>query len=261
MKRSDIDAMREWFERYSASFVSDDREVRDNMALKRNHTHVVCRYMLRLAEYESLGENDALMAEAVALLHDVGRFPQYFEYRTFQDRKSVNHGELGARIIRERGVLDNITPDERGLILDAVKYHNTFKLPDLEDKRKVFFIKLIRDADKLDIWNLFLSYMKTPPGERSDDIGLNLPDTSGYSEEVLGALRNGRVVPISSLRSLNDLTLMLLSWMYDLNFRGSYSLLAEEDYLNRLGKELPEDGEIDFALAPLRDFVGSRLKG
>ena len=41
------------------------------------------------------------IAEAVALLHDVGRFEQYKRYGTFNDRKSVNHAALGVEIMKK----------------------------------------------------------------------------------------------------------------------------------------------------------------
>jgi hypothetical protein len=255
MKRADLDKMRKWFDEYCGSFSSPEREVRENLSLKKEHTFRVCRNIVRIAGEESMGGADALLAEAVALLHDVGRFPQYLQYRTFQDSVSVNHGELGARVLKEQGVLYPLPRAERELVLTAVKYHNTFKLPDLDDRRAVHLIKLIKDADKLDIWNVFLEYLKTPPGQRSPDICLNLPDTPGCSLEALSIIRDGRVIALSSLRSLNDLKLMLLSWMYDLHFRGSYRMLVENGYMDKIASELPRTGDIAGALMPLRDFL------
>ena len=42
------------------------------------------------------------VAEAIALFHDVGRFPQYARYKTFRDSISTNHAALGASVLFEQ---------------------------------------------------------------------------------------------------------------------------------------------------------------
>jgi hypothetical protein len=261
MKRSELDALKAWFEGYSASFDPEDAEARKGIALKREHTVRVCENMLRIAGGEPLGAEDVVLAEAVALLHDVGRFRQLADYGTFDDGKSINHGELGAKVLDEAGVLGPLVPAERSLVLTAVKYHNAFSVPDLGDPRAELFIRLIKDADKLDIWRIFLDYFRTPPSERPKAVALGLPDAPGCSAEVLAAVREGRVVALSSVRSLDDLKLMLLSWMSDLNFRGSYLLLLEGGFMEGLAGELPSSREVELALAPLRELVGRKARG
>jgi hypothetical protein len=45
---------------------------------------------------------------AVALLHDVGRFPQYRRWRTFRDSESDNHARLSLEVIRHEAVLEHL---------------------------------------------------------------------------------------------------------------------------------------------------------
>ncbi len=97
MNSDDLRFFKQWFSDYCASFHTPDDEDLRNIMLKEKHTENVCAHILNIARDESLDSGDAMVAETVALFHDVGRFPQYAEYKTFRDRDSVNHGELGLK--------------------------------------------------------------------------------------------------------------------------------------------------------------------
>jgi len=111
-----LTALRKWFSRFARSFYSSNEEDRKNISLKIRHTYKVCRNITEIAGEERPGQTILLLAEAIALLHDVGRFPQYAQYKTFNDRISVNHAELGARIITREGLLKEFPPDEQELL-------------------------------------------------------------------------------------------------------------------------------------------------
>src|SRR5208282_2522030 len=158
MNRDDLLLLKQWFSGYCASFYTSDEEDNRNLALKEEHTAHVCANILNIAREESLGAGDAMIAEAIALFHDVGRFPQYAKYKTFMDSLSVNHGELGAKELAAAGILNNLPVREQEIITTAVKFHNAFKIPDLVRRDAIVFLKLVRDADKLDIWRIFNEY-------------------------------------------------------------------------------------------------------
>ena len=94
-----LEQYRTWFSRFVQVHSSADGRDQQNILLKEEHTHRVCDNTRRIAAGLSLDADDAALAEAIALFHDVGRFPQYRQYRTFQDSISVNHAALGARVL------------------------------------------------------------------------------------------------------------------------------------------------------------------
>ena len=53
------------------------------------------------------------LAEAIAVLHDIGRFEQFFRYHTYSDSASVDHARLGADIIERTGIVKMLAADER----------------------------------------------------------------------------------------------------------------------------------------------------
>jgi hypothetical protein len=253
MNRSGLDNLRQWFSGFTRAFYSGDEGRQRNIALKVEHTYRVCENMVRIALVESPGE--ALLGEAVALLHDVGRFPQYARYGTFRDADSVNHGELGARVVEAEGVLGGLPAGEQDSIVAAVKYHNAFKLPRLGSPWALHLLELVRDADKLDIWRVFVDYYGEGEAERASAAGLGLPDTEGYSEGILSSVQRGEAAPMGGIRNLNDFKLVQLSWVYDLNFRTTRRLLLERGYIGQLAAHLPRTAEIEEAVRRTEEFA------
>jgi putative nucleotidyltransferase with HDIG domain len=250
MTEEDLRGFKRWFQSFTESFRFDEEEDRGNVALKVRHTLMVCSDIARIARGEGLGPEDVLMAEAVALFHDVGRFPQYQRYRTFMDAQSVNHGELGAKVIEKEKLLDGLEVEEQSAILTAVKYHNAFALPRGCDPRALLLLRLVRDADKLDIWRVFSEYYEGL--ERPSAAVLGLPDEEGYSGEIFSHLLGGGPAPMGRMRTLNDFRLVQLSWVNDLNFRTTFRLLLERDYIRRIAAHLPQNEKIRKAVGALR---------
>ena len=117
MIEKDLIFFREWFDSYTKTFISSDEKDRKNIELKIEHSLRVAENIVKISESLSLNANEVLLAEAVALFHDLGRFPQYALYKTFQDRKSVNHGLLGTKVLLKENVLNRLPDFEKDLII------------------------------------------------------------------------------------------------------------------------------------------------
>jgi len=250
---------KKWFSNYCKSFYSPNSEDQKNIHLKEEHTFHVCKNILEIAKELSLSESEMMLAETVALFHDIGRFPQYAKFKTFRDSISVNHGFLGARTLLEEKQLQILPDKEQELIIQAVRFHNAFSISKGVGEDIGFFIKLIRDADKLDIWRVFLEFYEGPEEERASAVSLGLPDTPGYSEEVLSHIHGGQMAPLSKAKTLNDFKLVQLSWIYNLNFSPSFKMLLERNYIDRIVSKLPQRSEIEMAALALKEFVHKGL--
>ncbi|MEW6002202.1 MAG: HD domain-containing protein [Nitrospirota bacterium] len=260
MTRKDLESLKRWFSDYSKSFYSLNKEDNRNISLKEKHTSNVRKDIVRIAKDLALANDRIMLAEAIALFHDIGRFSQYAKYKTFNDSLSINHGLLGAKILLEERILQNLPDNEQRLIIESVRFHNTFSLSKSKDQEKILFLKLIRDADKLDIWRVFIEYYESPEEKKASAAGLGLPDHPGYSQKVFLHLYKKRVATLASIKSLNDFKLMQLSWIYDLNFKASLRLLLKRKYTDRMISKLPQTEEIRGLSAFLYDYVRQRLK-
>jgi len=249
-----------WFSDYTTSFHYPGIDDNKNISLKINHTRHVCENAKKIAESLQLTGNSIMLAETAALFHDIGRFAQYAQYKTFKDSISENHGKLGVKILEQEGILQNLPENEQGLITNTVKFHSAFAIPDLKETEKIFFLKLIRDADKLDIWRVFVEYYNTGETERTSTVGQELPDVPGYTEEVLSCILEKKMASLAMLKKLNDFKLTQLSWVYDLNFDISFSLLLERNYIKEIISKLPQTEEIRKASDILHEFVYQKVE-
>ncbi len=250
--------IRDWFTSYVNGFESKDREIQQNFDIKREHSQRVVENMQYLAEHELETENDRYIAETIAILHDVGRFEQFQKYKTFIDAKSVNHAELGLKIIEQNTILSALPEEEKQWIIKSIRYHNRAEIPAEESGKTLQFSKLIRDADKLDIWKVVTDYFTDPNAEKNNAIEFDLPDTKGVSETVYELIMERKTVNFKHLNNLNDLKLTLASWVYDLNFDSSVRLLYERGFLTVLKTLLPNITAVNEIYQEFESYIAEK---
>jgi putative nucleotidyltransferase with HDIG domain len=239
-----LEFLKHWFDGYVSSFHSENTEVQWNIDIKVEHSHRVCECILEIERSLGLDPDCMRLAEAAALFHDVGRFEQLKRYKTFSDHRSVDHAELGVQVLREHRVLERLEKPAQDILLRAVRNHNRLAIPEDESETVRFFSRLVRDADKLDIWRVVSEHYCSEDG-RENGVGLGLPDTPGNSEAVVNDLLNHRLVLMSHLQNVNDFKLLQLGWVYDVNFPKTLELLDQRGYLKSIRNVLPDSKEVD----------------
>ncbi len=244
-----------WFSDYVAGFYTGDAETDANIGLKEIHTRRVRENMAAIAEALEQSPADRRLADAMALLHDIGRFEQYRVYRTFLDLASENHALLGIRVLARHRPLKVLAPDDRRRILRSIAFHNAAAPPADEDEQGLTFMRMLRDADKLDIWRVVTDYYRNGASSSASAVGLGLPDTPDCSETVVETLAAGRFVRISDVRTLNDFKLLQISWVYDINYPRSFAMLAERGYLRAIADTLPPAPTVEKAVEQAIDYA------
>jgi hypothetical protein len=260
MEQSQLDRFKRWFAEYTGRFFADDEYVNANLRLKQEHTARTCEEICLLAHELALDDNETRIAELIALLHDVGRFSQFAQYRTYNDLRSIDHGQRGIEVLREERVLDSLPTEERQWVETAVGLHSRKSLPSALKGRALLFTKLIRDADKIDIFRVVTDYYQR---YREDPdkflLEVDLPDEPQYRPEVLDAVRNKEMVDWAKLHTLTDAKLCQLGWVYDLNFTASLRRIDECGFLATLIGLLPPDDDIQQLCQKIQDDVAARL--
>lgn len=237
--------LRDWFTGYVRKFYREgDPDFQQNIHIKRDHTERVTEEIIYLGKQLGLNEDELNISEIIALFHDIGRFEQYERYQTFSDIRSEDHARLGIRILKEYDTLGMLDKETQKLILCAIEYHNRPFLPVRESEICHFYSRLIRDADKLDIWNVVTGYYQRKDGHRNSALELELPDTPGISEEVYHSLINRQIVHSKHVKNINDIKLLQAGWIYDINFEPTFRCVRERGYLETLRKNLPDTEEI-----------------
>ena len=232
-----------WFEDYVDGFSSDDPDVQKNVDLKKNHTFRVRDAILDIGSNINLSEEDICIAEACAILHDIGRFEQHRKYGTFSDSKSINHAALGVRIIRKYNVLKDFSSAAEKIIIRSVGCHNMSAVPEKNNRDWIQFLKLLRDADKIDILYVITEYYNNYESGSNKVLELHLPDTGIISDAVYDPLAKGQIALVKDLRSLNDFKLYQMGWVYDLNFLRSLQIIKERGYIEMIRNALPASSQ------------------
>jgi hypothetical protein len=243
--RVNLEDVKKWFTNYVHTFKMVDQNIQQNIDLKKDHTVRVCKEILQIGAQIGLDEDELRLAEIIALLHDTGRFEQISRYQTFMDSKSVDHAELGIKVLKHFEVLKPFDDSIKELVYCAVKYHSKPSLPVVENENCLFFSRLIRDADKLDILNVVTEYYHKNGGGKNGAIVLDLPDTPGISDEVYRNLINRSIVNIEHVTNLNDFKLLQAGWIFDINFQPTLDCIKHRRYLELIREVLPQSKEID----------------
>jgi hypothetical protein len=255
MKKSELIHLKNWFADYVSGYYTADSEYNCAIRLKEEHTKRVCDNIVMLGKALCLSEQEMMLAETMALLHDIGRFKQYAVYGTFKDMDSENHARLGLQQIGIHKILRTFSKYEKRLIAKAVAYHNVAVLPNVEDKKILFFMQLLRDADKLDIWKVVIDYYHEREKNPNSTIELGLPDEHACSPKILQALMEHRLARIEDLKTLNDFKLLQIGWVFDLNFVPSFQTVQNRKYVEQIASTLPQSKEVKEAVKRAHDYV------
>lgn len=263
MQEADVHRIRNWFESYTERFQADCPEQsssRAMMLLKYEHSLRVSREAAQLAADLGWDRGDQRTAEVLGLLHDTGRFSQMAEFGTFRDADSVNHAFRGHQVIQEEGILGSCSGARQAQILEGIRYHNGLRVPADLRSEQLAFIHLIRDADKLDIFQIFLDAFKHNRLNDYPEIVHQVDLDGPASPDLLAEVLAGRVPSYRLIRSLNDWKLLQISWAYDLFHRPTCRRVLERKVLPQLADLLPMNGEIRAALEKARSHLEARCR-
>lgn len=224
----------------------DDAQIVDGIILKEKHTWRVTANCKALAEHLGLNEHDVWLARMIGLFHDVGRFYQFTVYRTFNDALSENHAKLGLKVIADLPFMHKLSPDDLATLKFAIGNHNAKEIAPTDNKRFLAFAKLIRDADKIDIYRVLKPYL--------------LPtDGTGCSPDFLDLFIEGKQCDYTKMRTQDDRKLVRLMWVYDINFAWSLEQIMKQNYVEDIIAKLPQDDKMQLGFTRLRSYIKAKL--
>lgn len=254
-----FDFIKNWFETYVDSYVLQDEVYNDKITLKRHHSYRVVSNIQKLAESIALNEQDIDIVSCIALLHDVGRFEQLKKYNTFSDNKSEDHALLGIQIIQDNNVLKDFDEEEQGKMLLAIKYHNKFAAPAMDDSTTDMYIKLIRDADKLDIYKVVTDYYADIKFSKDKIIELELPDKPVITKKIYESLMKEKSAEYKYLNTLADFKLLQMAWVFDINYKKSYKIIDEHGYIKHIYDTMSKSDEVIDVYRKVKIFLENNL--
>ena len=225
----------------------DDAQIVDGIVLKEKHTWKVTNNCERLAKHLCLNEHDKLLAKMIGLFHDVGRFRQFTIYRTFNDALSENHAKLGLSVIKDLSFMKKLSEDDLATLNFAIGNHNAKEITPTDNKRFLSFAKLIRDADKIDIYRVLKPY-------------LGPTDGTGCSPDFVELFVQGKQCDYTKMRTQDDRKLVRLMWVYDINYAWSLQQIINDNYIEEIIGNLPHDEAMMKGINRLREYMQKKLE-
>ena len=172
----------------------------------------------------------------------------------------MDHGERGWMVVKENEWVLLLPSEDRSAILDGVRYHNRRVVPENLSGKSARFLRLIRDADKLDIFRVMLEAVE---GNNFQAILNTLPNVTEErlpSSELLDKALDQTSVSISDIHNLGDFLLLQLLWMHDLNYYPAFQRVDKLDFLNRLLCQLNGDSRVQTIGKKLNRILRDRLE-
>ena len=184
----------------------------------------------KIAKMQNLNEENIEIATLIGLLHDIARFEQFTQFQTFSDLNSFDHGDYGAKLLFEDGMIKNYIDTDKynNIIEKAIKNHNKFAIEEGLTQREEFFAKLIRDADKLDI--IYESTYIFWKGEEDKIL------SSKIDEDVLEQFLNKKQIKREKGKKylyINNI-ISVIAFIYDINYKETFELIHKNNYINRI---------------------------
>lgn len=217
-------------------YLKDYDQNNDKVRLKIVHTYGVVKQAENVCRRKNMNLEDTSLAKLIALLHDIGRFEQLKRFDSFEPA-TMDHAAYGVQILFEEGMIRCFVEDEQWdeIIRTSIAKHSDFVLEGVTNPRTLFHARLIRDADKLDNFRVklkddFVTFM----GVTEEETGA-LEITPKIYEAVF---RNSTILSADRVTKM-DYWVSYLVHIFDLNFRESMDIVAENNYMERLVRRVP----------------------
>lgn len=224
----DLEKAKQIFKEYVKNYNPEDEKIKIKIA----HIERVSQISKRLAENLKLSQEDIELAELIGLLHDIGRFEQVRRYHTFVDKDSINHGEYGIKILFEDGLIREFIKDDQydRIIKLAILNHNKADIEKGLTKRENLHARIIRDADKTDIFSVLTTGDKEAIWEKADlsnDI---------ITDEIYREFMEDKQINYKERKTSADILVSHFAYIYDFNFKETLEVIKQNNYIDKLYK-------------------------
>lgn len=229
----DLEYGKNEFQNYINKFDKENSEIKR----KIDHSYRVMVKSEIIAKSLGLKEEEVQLAELIGLLHDVGRFVQRTKYKTQEEQKHVDHGDLGVEILKSDNYIRKFIKTDKydNVIYKAIKNHNKYEIEKNLSKEELEYSKIIRDADKLDImYQVFTIFWKNREKEVED---------GKISDEVYNEFLEKKMIDKKIRNTEIDNLVGFLSFIFDINYKKSLEYIKEEKYIEKICRKFKFENE------------------
>lgn len=222
----------------------------DDIIAKYKHSIRVSKICEVLAKLLNFSEEDTYVLKLIGLLHDIGKFEQIKLKDNYNDTE-FDHALYGVMLLFKEGLIENydVDPKYYDLIEFSILNHNRYKIEDTSDAKKILFAKLIRDAEKIDIFEMY-TYLKSHNLKVIDD---------NVTNEVTIQFRKHELINRKIRKTKADLLISIVAFVFDINFNESLKIIYEQNYLGELYKEVSNNENLKEYFENAKDYIKERI--
>lgn len=195
-------------------------------------------------------EEEIVIIELIALFHDIGNFEN--KNYNFLDANSEDMTMRSIEILFDEGLLRKITDETKydNLIKLGIFCHNKEGLPKNIDDKTICVCNIMKDVYRLEELRMVINYPYI-------DNRINVyPSSLVYNDFKLFREVNQKMADNNA-----DNILIVLSRLFGLNYKISYSLVAEKGFINKIIDSLDfEDKKIEKFFKQIESVLDSYLK-
>lgn len=180
-------------------------------------------------------EEEIVVIELIALFHDIGNFEQ--KNYNYLDNVEQDSTMKSIEILFEDGLIRKITNETKydNLIKLGIFCHNKDGLPKNIDDKTICICNIMKDVHKLEELRMVINY---PYIDNRID---TYPSTLVYNDFKLFRQIENKVSDNNA-----DNILIVLSNLFALNYKSSYSIVQEKEYIEKITNSLIfEDKKIE----------------
>lgn len=201
----------------------------DGIERKYSHSFRVMKISTEIAQELNLTQEQIDLATLIGLLHDIARFEEFTRYDKFSVKNEFDHGDFAVEILKENDYIRKFIQTDKydNIIIKAIKNHNKFEIENNLDEETLLYCKIIRDADKIDIFYEATEFFWTKKEEIEQiENGLIL---DSYYEQFIKKQPIFRVAN----QTIIDEIITCIAFIYDLNFKYSFEKLKTHQYIQK----------------------------
>lgn len=237
-----ISTLRTAFEDYITPFKSEPYNTDPTIEKTILHTKRVVENILILADSLELSENEKHVAEIAAHFHDIGRF--WLLLPENAERNITDHADAGIEYLKASPVFGQLDEATQNIIIQVIKSHNKPELPKKDGEAILFYVKLLRDADKLDSWRSTSEYITRKGGKPNMAIELALSERPTVTPSFSKTIIEGGIPNKADIVTFNDFLIFQMSWIFDLHFKKSFQIVNQKQYIRHLYDALPKNDSV-----------------
>lgn len=251
--RINRERVKQAFARYVRQYNAKDEKI----LLKIQHTYRVAEISEQIAVGLGMSEYDIDLAWLIGMLHDIGRFEQLRQYGTFVDADSIDHAQFGVELLFREGLIrdyvdgicmridaertvrkpvdfaageiEKMTGDLH-VIQVAIWNHSAYRIEEGLDERTLLFCRIIRDADKVDIFKVAYD----TPMEVLYRCTLEEFQNAAVTPEVIQAYQEGHAILRNLKKTPVDFLVGHIALVFELEFPVSRKIAQEQGYIQKL---------------------------